>query len=76
MLNVKSLFCFEVLCVLSSFSIISLGKRELVAFLLLCSVCHVASIVLWPFLVVSWIRLWYLIVAFSGQPNLPFLYLK
>ena len=38
--NVRSLFCFGVLCVLSSFAIISLGKRELVALLLLCSECR------------------------------------
>ena len=31
------LFCYAVLCVLSSFAIISLGKRELVALLLLPS---------------------------------------
>ena len=36
--SVGSLFCFAVLCVLSSssFAIISLGKRELIALLLLC----------------------------------------
>ena len=33
----RSLFSFAVLCALSSFAIISLGKRELVALLLLCS---------------------------------------
>ena len=43
---VRFLFCFAVLCVLSSFAIISLGKRELVALLLLCSECHGAVIVL------------------------------
>ena len=41
-------FCFylAVLCVLSSFAIISQGKRELVALLVLCSGCHVAVVVL------------------------------
>ena len=34
-LSVRSLFCFTVLCVLSSFAIISLGKKELDAFLTL-----------------------------------------
>ena len=43
---VKSLFCFAIVCVLSSFAIIWLGKRELVALLLLCSECHVAVIVI------------------------------
>ena len=38
--------CFAVLCVLSSFAIISLGKIELVALLLLCSECHVTFIIL------------------------------
>ena len=37
---------FAVLCVLSSFTIISLRNRELVAILLLCSKCYVADIVL------------------------------
>ena len=44
--SVSFLFCFAVLCVLSSFGIISQGKRELVDVLLLCSECHVAVIVL------------------------------
>ena len=35
--SVKSMFCFAVLCVLSTFAIISLGKRELVTLHLLCS---------------------------------------
>ena len=33
----RSLFSFAVLCALSSFAIISLGKRELAVLLLLCS---------------------------------------
>ena len=41
----RSLFCYAVLCVLSSLKIISLGKRMLVALLLLSSVCHAAVIV-------------------------------
>ena len=35
--SVRSLFCFVVPCVVSCFTIISLGIRELVALLLLCS---------------------------------------
>ena len=31
-LSVRSLFCFAVLCVLSNFTILPMGKRELVAF--------------------------------------------
>ena len=47
-LSNRYLFNFAVFCVLSSFAIISLGQREreLVAFLLLCSKCHVTVIVL------------------------------
>ena len=36
--------CFALICVFSSFVIISLGTRELVAILLLYSDCHVAVI--------------------------------
>ena len=39
------MLCFAELYVHSSFAIISLGKRERVALLLLCSECHVAIIV-------------------------------
>ena len=35
------LFCFAVVCILSSFAIMLLGKRKLVALFLLCSECHV-----------------------------------
>ena len=41
----------------SSFAIVSLGKRELVALLLLLSDCHVAIIVLRVFLTVLWVGL-------------------
>ena len=43
-----SMFCCALLCVHSSFAIISMGKRELVALLCLSSWCLV--IVVWPFL--------------------------
>ena len=43
--GVSPCFCFAVFCVVSSFAIISLGTRELVALLLLCSEYHVAVIV-------------------------------
>ena len=42
----RPFFCFAVLSVASSFAIILLGKRELVALLLLCSECHVAVVFL------------------------------
>ena len=38
--------CFAVLCAAFSFAIITLGKRELIALLLLRSECHVAVIIL------------------------------
>ena len=39
------LACFAVLCIFSSFAIISLQKkRELIALLLICSECHFAVI--------------------------------
>ena len=44
--SVRSLVYFAMLRVVSSFAIISLGKRELVAMLLLCSEYHVAVVVL------------------------------
>ena len=50
----------------SSFAIVSLGKRELVALLLLFSDCHVAIVVLRVFLTVLWIGLYYVTVAFPG----------
>ena len=45
-LSIRSLFCFAILCVVSSFANNLLGKRELVALLLLCFECHVAVIFL------------------------------
>ena len=44
-IGVRTLFRSAVLCVLSSFAIMSLGKRELVALLLLCPECHVVVLV-------------------------------
>ena len=62
-------FVLQLFFVLSSFAIISLGKRELSA--LVCSEFRVAS-VLWIFLVVPWIDLSYVDVAFPGHTHLPF----
>ena len=44
--SVTYLLCLADLCVFSGFAIISQGKRDLVALLLLCSECNVALIVL------------------------------
>ena len=67
------MFCFSALCVFSSFAIIPLGKRELVALFLLCFECHVPDIVLRLFLDVPLFRLWSVIVVF---PDLTHLLLK
>ena len=66
---VKSLFCFAVLCVLSSFTIISLGKRELVALLLLSSLCLVTDFVLCLFLMLLWVGLQFLTLAVPGHTH-------
>ena len=48
-------FCYAILSVLSSFIIILLRKRELVALLKSSSCCHVTASVLWLFLTESWV---------------------
>ena len=70
--SVRSLFCFAVFCVLSSFEIISHGKREQAALLLLCSDCYVVVIVLRLFLSAPVVGLQHVIVVFSGHTHLPF----
>ena len=62
--------------VLSSLSVTSLKKRELVALLLLCSCCHVAASVMWLFFAVPWGGLWSVTVAFSGHIHLFFFCFK
>ena len=67
------LFCTVVLCVLSSFSITSLRKRELISLLLLCSDCCCASVsVLCIFLAVLLVGLGSVIVVFPVQTYLLF----
>ena len=56
--------------VLSSLAIISLRKRELVALLNCLLRCPVAVSVLLLFLMVPWVVLQCVIVAFSGQKHL------
>ena len=48
------LFCYSLLCVLSSFAIILKMKRKLVAWLLLSYRCTVSINVIWLFLTVLW----------------------
>ena len=58
-LNVTFLFC-----------IIRLGMRELIALCLLCSTCHLPVAVLRLLLVVPWVGLLYVILAFPGHTHL------
>ena len=55
----------------SSFTIILMGKRELVALLSLSSWCLV--IVVWLFLAVPWVCLQFVIVVFPDHTHLLFL---
>ena len=57
--------------VLSSIAIILMGKRELVALLSLSSWCFV--MVVWLFLVVSWVCLRFVIVVSPDHTHLLFL---
>ena len=65
------LFCYALLCVHYSFSIILKRKRKLVALLLLLSYrCIVTINILWLFLMVLWVCLQYVIVVFPGHTHL------
>ena len=66
-----SMFCCALLCVHSSFSIILVEKRELVALLSLSSWCLV--IVVWLFFAVPWMCLQLVIVVFPNHTRLLFL---
>ena len=63
-----SMFCCTLLYVLSSFAIILMGKRELVALLSLSSWCLV--ILVWLFLAVPFVCLQFGIVVFSDHTHL------
>ena len=56
------MFCCALLCVYSSFAIILMVKREVVA--LLCLSSGWLMIVLWLFLTIPWVRLQFVIVFF------------
>ena len=62
-----SMFCCKLLYVYSSFAIILMGKRELVALLSLSSWCLV--IVVWLFLAVPWVCLQFVIVVFPDHTH-------
>ena len=63
-----SMFCCALLCVHSSFAIISMGKRELVALFFLSSWCFM--IVMWLFLTKPIVCLQFVIVVFPGHTHL------
>ena len=65
-----SIFCCALLYVHSSFAIILVGKRELIALLSLSSWCLV--IVVWLFFVVPRVCLQFVIVIFSDHTRLLF----
>ena len=65
-----SMFCCTLLYVPSSFAIVLMGKRELVALLNLSSWCIV--IVVWLFLAVPWVCLQFVIVVFPDHTHLLF----
>ena len=67
-----SLFCYALLCVLSSFAIILKRKRKLVSLLLLSYRRIVTVDVLWLFLTVPWVGLQHLIVVFPDHTHLRF----
>ena len=62
------MFCCTLLYVHSSFAIILVGKRELVALLSLSSWCLVVAV--WLFLAVSWVCLQFVIVVFPDLTHL------
>ena len=62
--------CCTILYVHSSFAIILMGKRELVALLSLSSWCHM--IVVWLVLAVPWVYLQFVIVVFPDHTYLLF----
>ena len=66
-----SMFCCALLCFDSSFAIILMGKRELVALLSLSSWC--LMIVEWLFLAVPWVCLQFVVVVFPDYTHLIFL---
>ena len=67
-----SMFCCTLLYVHSSFAIILMGKRELVALISLSSWCLV--VVVWLF-AMPWVCLQFVIVVFPAHSHLLFLFL-
>ena len=67
-----SVFCCALFCVLSSFAIILMWKRELVALLCMSSWCLGAVIVLWFFLTVSLVGMQCVVVVFHYHTHFLF----
>ena len=65
-----SMFCCALLCVHSSFAIVSMGKRELIALLCLSSCC--LMIIVWLFLTIPRVCLQFVIVVFPDHTHLLF----
>ena len=65
-----SMFCCTLVYVHSSFAIILVGKRELVAFLWLSSWCLLIDVLL--FFAVSWVCLQFVIMVFPIHTHLIF----
>ena len=65
------LFCCTLLYIDSSFAIILMGKRELVALLSLSSGCIVINV--WLFLGVPWVCLQFVIVIFPDHTHFTIL---
>ena len=65
------MFCLALVYVHSSFAIILMGMRELVALLSVYSWC--LMIVVWLFIAVSWVCLQFVIVVFPDHTHLLFL---
>ena len=65
--SICSMFCCTVLYVHSSFAIILMGKRELIALLRLSYWCFV--IIVWLFLAVPWVCLQFVTVVFPDQTH-------
>ena len=68
-LRKRGLFCYVVLCALSSFAINPLGNGGLAVLLLLSSIYHVSVVVLCPFLTVPLVGLYCLIVAYPAHTH-------
>ena len=67
-----SLFCYASLCVHSSFAIILMRKRKLIALLLLSYRCIYSIHVLWLFPTVPWVVIQCVIVVLPDHIHLLF----